>query len=130
MQYQDELESGRRTLKSGMTIQGQVEHYRKKLIRKVKVVFFFFFFSHDISLRSKKYFFFFIIYYRAKGKWRIWKPTTERMTEGGKRNVVQHRNLQVITGTEGGQLVLHLRAIDTGTYIFFFLKKEKKKKQT
>ncbi|KOX75852.1 U2 snRNP-associated SURP motif-containing protein [Melipona quadrifasciata] len=34
MQYQDELESGRRTLKSGMTIQGQVEHYRKKLIRK------------------------------------------------------------------------------------------------
>lgn len=36
MQYQDELESGRRTLKSGMTIQGQVEHYRKKLIRKVK----------------------------------------------------------------------------------------------
>lgn len=35
MQYQDELESGRRTLKSGMTIQGQVEHYRKKLIRKV-----------------------------------------------------------------------------------------------
>ncbi|XP_046143797.1 U2 snRNP-associated SURP motif-containing protein isoform X2 [Osmia bicornis bicornis] len=34
MQYQDELESGRRALKSGMTIQGQVEHYRKKLIRK------------------------------------------------------------------------------------------------
>ncbi|XP_011632948.1 U2 snRNP-associated SURP motif-containing protein [Pogonomyrmex barbatus] len=34
MQYQDELESGRRTLKSGMTIQVQVEHYRKKLIRK------------------------------------------------------------------------------------------------
>lgn len=37
MQYQDELESGRRTLKSGMTIQGQVEHYRKKLIRKVEL---------------------------------------------------------------------------------------------
>lgn len=35
MEYQDELESGRRTLKSGMTIQAQVEHYRKKLIRKV-----------------------------------------------------------------------------------------------
>ncbi|XP_034947104.1 U2 snRNP-associated SURP motif-containing protein isoform X2 [Chelonus insularis] len=34
MQYQDELESGRRSLKSGMTIQTQVEHYRKKLIRK------------------------------------------------------------------------------------------------
>ncbi|XP_011349105.1 U2 snRNP-associated SURP motif-containing protein isoform X3 [Ooceraea biroi] len=34
MEYQDELESGRRTLKSGMTIQAQVEHYRKKLIRK------------------------------------------------------------------------------------------------
>ncbi|XP_012278514.1 U2 snRNP-associated SURP motif-containing protein isoform X2 [Orussus abietinus] len=34
MQYQDELESGRRTLKAGMTIMSQVEHYRKKLIRK------------------------------------------------------------------------------------------------
>ncbi|XP_046746298.1 U2 snRNP-associated SURP motif-containing protein isoform X2 [Diprion similis] len=34
MQYQDELESGRRSLKPGMTIQAQVEHYRKKLIRK------------------------------------------------------------------------------------------------
>ncbi|NP_001153375.1 U2-associated SR140 protein isoform X1 [Nasonia vitripennis] len=34
MQYQDELESGRRTLKQGMTIQSQVEHYRKKLIKK------------------------------------------------------------------------------------------------
>lgn len=39
MQYQDELESGRRTLKSGMTIQGQVEHYRKKLIRKVMLMY-------------------------------------------------------------------------------------------
>lgn len=37
MQYQDELEGGRRSLKSGMTIQAQVEHYRKKLIRKVRV---------------------------------------------------------------------------------------------
>ena len=35
MQYQDELESGRRSLKTGMTIQSQVEHYRKKLIKKV-----------------------------------------------------------------------------------------------
>ncbi|XP_058810364.1 U2 snRNP-associated SURP motif-containing protein isoform X1 [Phymastichus coffea] len=34
MQYQDELESGRRSLKPGMTIQSQVEHYRKKLIKK------------------------------------------------------------------------------------------------
>lgn len=39
MQYQDELESGRRSLKSGMTIQSQVEHYRKKLIRKVIIYF-------------------------------------------------------------------------------------------
>lgn len=38
MQYQDELESGRRGLKPGMTIQAQVEHYRKKLIRKVRVI--------------------------------------------------------------------------------------------
>ena len=36
MQYQDELESGRRALKTGMTILAQVEHYRKKLIRKVR----------------------------------------------------------------------------------------------
>ncbi|XP_051156379.1 U2 snRNP-associated SURP motif-containing protein isoform X1 [Leptopilina boulardi] len=34
MQYQDELESGRRSIKGGMSIQAQVEHYRKKLIRK------------------------------------------------------------------------------------------------
>ncbi|XP_043287428.1 U2 snRNP-associated SURP motif-containing protein isoform X2 [Venturia canescens] len=34
VQYQDELESGRRSLKPGMTMQSQVEHYRKKLIRK------------------------------------------------------------------------------------------------
>ncbi|XP_033207968.1 U2 snRNP-associated SURP motif-containing protein isoform X2 [Belonocnema kinseyi] len=34
MQYQDELESGKRSIKSGMSIQAQVEHYRKKLIRK------------------------------------------------------------------------------------------------
>ncbi|XP_011505510.1 PREDICTED: U2 snRNP-associated SURP motif-containing protein [Ceratosolen solmsi marchali] len=34
MQYQDELENGRRTLKPGMSIQTQVEHYRKKLIKK------------------------------------------------------------------------------------------------
>lgn len=39
VQYQDELESGRRTLKPGMTMQGQVEHYRKKLIRKVSPFF-------------------------------------------------------------------------------------------
>jgi U2-associated protein SR140 len=35
MQYQDELENGRRSLKLGMSIQTQVEHYRKKLIKKV-----------------------------------------------------------------------------------------------
>lgn len=38
MQYQDELESGRRTVKPGMTIQTQVEHYRKKLIKKVTLL--------------------------------------------------------------------------------------------
>jgi len=46
MQYQDELESGRRTLKSGMTIQAQVEHYRKKLIRKVENTSFFYSFRY------------------------------------------------------------------------------------
>ncbi|CAB0027865.1 unnamed protein product [Trichogramma brassicae] len=34
MQYQDELEIGKRSIKPGMSIQAQVEHYRKKLIKK------------------------------------------------------------------------------------------------
>lgn len=34
MQYQDELESGQRSLKSGWTVSQQVEHYRRKLLRK------------------------------------------------------------------------------------------------
>jgi hypothetical protein len=36
VQYQDELECGQRTLKSGWSIQQQVEHYRRKLLRKVQ----------------------------------------------------------------------------------------------
>ncbi|XP_044741339.1 U2 snRNP-associated SURP motif-containing protein isoform X2 [Chrysoperla carnea] len=35
MQYQDELEAGHRTLKSGWTVTQQVEHYRRKLLRKM-----------------------------------------------------------------------------------------------
>lgn len=35
MHYQDELESGKRNLKPGMSIPEQVEHYRRKLIKKV-----------------------------------------------------------------------------------------------
>ncbi|XP_060536937.1 U2 snRNP-associated SURP motif-containing protein isoform X2 [Cylas formicarius] len=34
VQYQDELESGQRSLKSGWTVTQQVEHYRRKLLRK------------------------------------------------------------------------------------------------
>lgn len=34
MQYQDELESGHRTLKPGWTMNQQVEHYRRKLMKK------------------------------------------------------------------------------------------------
>lgn len=34
VQYQDELESGERSLKSGWTIAQQTEHYRRKLMRK------------------------------------------------------------------------------------------------
>merc|ERR1719228_3159525 len=34
MHYQDELESGRKGLKSGWTISEQVEHYRKKMMKK------------------------------------------------------------------------------------------------
>merc|ERR1719251_18014 len=34
MQYQDELEGGKKGIKSGWTISDQVEHYRKKLLRK------------------------------------------------------------------------------------------------
>ncbi|KAJ9581860.1 hypothetical protein L9F63_003791, partial [Diploptera punctata] len=36
VQYQDELESGQRSLKSGWSIQQQVEHYRRKLLRKAE----------------------------------------------------------------------------------------------
>lgn len=36
MQYQDDLEAGRRSLKPGYTLNEQVHHYRKKLIKKVK----------------------------------------------------------------------------------------------
>lgn len=35
VEYQDELESGKRQRKSGYSIADQVEHYRKKLLRKV-----------------------------------------------------------------------------------------------
>lgn len=35
MKVQDELESGKRQKKSGMSIQQQVEHYRNKLLQKV-----------------------------------------------------------------------------------------------
>lgn len=34
MQYQDELESGQRILKTGWTLPQQVEHYRRKLLKK------------------------------------------------------------------------------------------------
>ncbi|XP_039287780.1 U2 snRNP-associated SURP motif-containing protein [Nilaparvata lugens] len=34
MQYQDELESGKRNVKSGWSIPQQVQHYRRKLVRK------------------------------------------------------------------------------------------------
>lgn len=34
IQYQDELESGQRGLKSGWSMQQQVEHYRRKLMKK------------------------------------------------------------------------------------------------
>jgi len=34
MQYQDELESGKKGIKSGWTISEQVEHYRKKMLRR------------------------------------------------------------------------------------------------
>lgn len=38
VQYQDELECGDRSLKTGWTIQQQVEHYRRKLLRKADKV--------------------------------------------------------------------------------------------
>lgn len=36
MQYQDELESGKRTVKAGWTIPDQIEHHRRKLLRKAE----------------------------------------------------------------------------------------------
>uniref|UniRef100_A0A8K9WPB6 Zgc:163098 n=1 Tax=Oncorhynchus mykiss TaxID=8022 RepID=A0A8K9WPB6_ONCMY len=38
MQFQDELETGKRPRKSGMNMQKQVEHYRNKLLQKVGVL--------------------------------------------------------------------------------------------
>lgn len=38
MKFQDELESGKRPKKHGQSIQEQVEHYRDKLLQKVKGV--------------------------------------------------------------------------------------------
>lgn len=35
LQYQDELESGKRSLKTGWTISQQLEHFRRKLMKKV-----------------------------------------------------------------------------------------------
>ena len=35
MKYQDEVEAGKRSRKSDMTLQEQVEYYRKKLLNKV-----------------------------------------------------------------------------------------------
>lgn len=35
IQIQDELESGKRQKKSGMSLQQQVEHYRNQLLQKV-----------------------------------------------------------------------------------------------
>lgn len=35
MKYQDELEAGKRSRKSGMSLQDQVEHYRRKMHSKV-----------------------------------------------------------------------------------------------
>ncbi len=39
MKYQDELEAGKRSRKEGMTLAQQLEHYRKKLLAKVRVLF-------------------------------------------------------------------------------------------
>lgn len=38
MKFQDELESGKRLKKPGQSIQEQVEHYRDKLLQKVKKI--------------------------------------------------------------------------------------------
>ena len=35
VKYQDDVEAGRRSLKSGFSLSQQVAHYRKKLVKKV-----------------------------------------------------------------------------------------------
>lgn len=35
MNFQDELESGKRQKKSSMTLQQQIQHYRNRLLQKV-----------------------------------------------------------------------------------------------
>lgn len=39
VEYQDELEAGQRQVKAGWTVQQQVQHYRRKLIKKVCFMF-------------------------------------------------------------------------------------------
>lgn len=56
MQYQDELESGKRALKGGWNIYQQVEHYRRKLLKKVHkspVIFLLFITFNIIFLKHK-----------------------------------------------------------------------------
>ncbi|CAB0013680.1 unnamed protein product, partial [Nesidiocoris tenuis] len=50
MQYQDELESGKRALKAGFTVPEQIEHHRKKLLRKLVQ---FYFRTYKRSKRSR-----------------------------------------------------------------------------
>lgn len=37
MKFQDELESGKRPKKAGQSFQEQVEHYRDKLLQRVRI---------------------------------------------------------------------------------------------
>lgn len=41
MKFQDELESGKRPKKPGQSFQEQVEHYRDKLLQRVRTVLMF-----------------------------------------------------------------------------------------
>ena len=36
MKFQDELELGKKVRKSGMSVQEQIQHYRNKLLQKVR----------------------------------------------------------------------------------------------
>lgn len=68
MKFQDELESGKRLKKPGQSIQEQVEHYRDKLLQKVKKIIISAVFTSDDAKKQEYRFIICVIHWRKKKK--------------------------------------------------------------